>query len=195
MLDTSLSFLDQLQQQDDSLQWDQLVNLYTPVFQTWLRSYDDLRGADADDLIQEVLMVVTRELPKFQHNQRKGAFRSWLRQILVNRLRNYWRGKQNQPQVLGGTDFLSHLQELEDANSQMSQRWDREHDLQVMQSLVQLIQPRFAANTWQAFLLQVMEEHSPEEVAKKLDLSLSSVYVAKSRVLHALRKVSEGLIP
>ena len=36
-------------------------------------------------------MVLLRELPSFRHRQQRGAFRSWLTRIVVNRLRNFWR--------------------------------------------------------------------------------------------------------
>lgn len=52
----------------------------------WLRRYA-LQTADADDLVQDVCGVLVSELPAFEHNGRRGAFRCWLRGIMVNRLR------------------------------------------------------------------------------------------------------------
>ena len=98
MNETSLSLLARISQSADSDSWDRLVELYTPLMRRWVRSYE-VTGADADDLVQEVLTVVSQELPKFKHNERAGAFRSWLRKILVNRLRNHWRDRQNSPPV------------------------------------------------------------------------------------------------
>ena len=42
--------------------------------------------SQADDIAQEVMLVLMRELPVFQR-QRIGSFRNWLRQIAVNQLR------------------------------------------------------------------------------------------------------------
>ena len=89
MNETSLSLLARARQSADSESWNRLVELYAPLIRGWLRSYG-VSGADADDLVQEVLTVVSQELPKFNHNDRTGAFRSWLRKILVHRLQNYW---------------------------------------------------------------------------------------------------------
>lgn len=85
--DTSLTLLEQLGEQSDEHSWSRLYELYSPLLRAWLGRYE-VQTADADDLIQEVLMVVSRELPDFRHNGRTGAFRNWLRRILVNRLRN-----------------------------------------------------------------------------------------------------------
>src|SRR2546430_9892229 len=90
MSDTSVSLLQQLREQPNGDAWRRLVELYTPLLRQWL-SRNGMQSSDIDDLTQEVLAVVVRELPQFQHNQRVGAFRRWLRTILVNRLRNYWR--------------------------------------------------------------------------------------------------------
>jgi RNA polymerase sigma-70 factor (ECF subfamily) len=194
MLDTSLSFLEQLRLDPASGQWTRLVSLYTPVLQNWLRRYDDLSATDAEDIIQEVLLAVSQELPRFEHNQKPGAFRNWLRQILVHRLRRFWAAKDRQASAVGGSDFLKHLEELQDDASRLSQIWDEEHNRQVLDQLLDWIQSRVAPQTWQAFHLLVIEEQSAQSVAEKLGLSISSVYVAKSRVLQTLRKAAEGLV-
>ena len=92
MFETSLSLLDRLRASPDDADWTRLVEAYSPLVRTWLLR-SDVQAADADDLVQEVLLVVHRELPAFQHNQRRGAFRCWLRQIVVFRLRNFWRSR------------------------------------------------------------------------------------------------------
>ena len=100
MNETSLSLLERIQQTADSASWNRLVEIYSPLMVRWLGNYG-VQGADADDLLQEVLAVVAQELPRFDHNQRTGAFRSWLRKILVNRLRGFWRSQKQQPPVCG----------------------------------------------------------------------------------------------
>jgi RNA polymerase sigma-70 factor, ECF subfamily len=194
MPDTALSLLEQLRQGDSPDRWAYFVDVYTPLLRGWLRRYEDLSSADAEDMVQEVLMTVSQELANFQHNQQPGAFRAWLRRILVNRLRIFWRSRQRQPQAVGGSDYLAHLHELEDDASGISAQWDREHDLHVMRHLLELVKTRVAPQTWQAFRQQVILEKEPEEVALELGLSANSVYVAKSRVLRALRKAAEGLV-
>ena len=57
--------------------------------------------ADADDLTQEVVAVLVRELPSFHHDLRRGAFRRWLRGGVLNRLRPFWRARRARPQALG----------------------------------------------------------------------------------------------
>ena len=135
MSDTSISLLEQLRKQPDAESWNRLVELYTPLLRTWLRRFDVLLPADVDDLVQDVLLAVSKEMPNFQPGTAPGAFRSWLRTILVNRLRHFWRSRQHRPIVVGGSDFLDQLQKLSDAATPASQHWDREHDREVMSRL------------------------------------------------------------
>jgi RNA polymerase sigma-70 factor (ECF subfamily) len=195
MQETSLSFLDEMRRDSTSPQWQRFDELYRPLMQSWLERYADVTAADRDDLVQDVLLTVATELPRFDHNGNPGAFRAWLRHILANRLRNFWKRRQRRPDAVGGSDFLRQLDELDDDASGLSALWDQQHDQHIMQRLLELIRGRFAAQTWEAFRLQMFEEKSPEETAAALALSLNQVYVAKSRVLSALRKAAEGLIP
>ncbi|MBM4073094.1 MAG: RNA polymerase sigma factor [Planctomycetes bacterium] len=194
MSETSLSLLDQLCFRPDAAAWDRLVRVYTPLLQAWLRRYDVLSAADVDDLVQEVLLTVSQEVGRFNHNQAPGAFRGWLRAILINRLRHFWRGRDHRPAAIGGSDFLEQLDLLQDDASQVSRLWDSEHDRQLMRRLLDEIQPRFAVSTWQAFCRQVLDGDAAERVAEELGMPLHSVYAAKSRVLKALRSAGAGLL-
>src|SRR4051794_34354672 len=96
--ETSLSLLERLQAHaPDKSDWEQLVAAYLPLLRSWMARYQ-VQPADAEDLAQDVLMVVLRELPSFRHNRQPGAFRTWLRRILVNRLQNFWRLRSRQLQ-------------------------------------------------------------------------------------------------
>jgi len=193
MSETSISLLERLHSRPDNDSWQRLIGLYTPLLHGWLRRYG-LQSSDVDDLVQDVLAVVVRELPQFQHNHRPGAFRRWLRTILVHRLRNFWRGRAARPLAAGDSDLAQLLEQLEDPDSGLSRLWDEEHDRHVIQRLLAVIEPEFTASTWQAFRRVALEGKDEETVAADLGLSLHAVFVAKSRVLCRLRREANGLI-
>ena len=193
MSETSASLLERLQQRPDPASWQRLVDLYTPLLHGWLRRYS-LQQADADDVVQDVLGVVVRELPGFHHNQHRGAFRSWLRSILVNRLRNFWRNRQTHAAVMGSGDKLQMLDQLEDSASGVSKLWDQEHDRHVVHRLLESVEPDFSDSTWQAFRKVVLEGKEEAIAAKESGISLNAVFIAKSRVLNRLRQEGRGLI-
>jgi RNA polymerase sigma-70 factor (ECF subfamily) len=189
---TSFSLLERASDSRDAEAWDRLVAVYAPLMQRWLRSYG-VQDADADDLIQDVLSVVLAELPSFQHNERAGAFRNWLRRILVNRLRGYWRRRKLEP-AAGTSSLAERLSQLEDDNSDASQIWNAEHDRHVLSQLIAGVRPRVLDKTWEAFRRQVLDGERADLVAAQLDMPVNSVYVARSRVLSILRREAAGLI-
>jgi RNA polymerase sigma factor (sigma-70 family) len=193
MVATSLSLLERARASPRDGSWDQFVELYTPLIRAWARKAN-LHTADSDDLIQEVLLTVARDLPRFEHSQRTGAFRNWLRAILLNRVRNHLRAKAHRPNAHGGTSWGQYIEQLADDGSEVSREWDREHDRYVLAGILQQVQPRVDAKTWQAFHLQVFGQKRPDAVATELGMPLNSVYVARSRVLAMLRKEAAGLI-
>lgn len=193
MNDTSLSLLNRLRQSADSESWDRLLKLYTPLISAWLYKYDVL-NSDADDLAQEVLLAVSKDVSKFVHDGQPGAFRGWLKVILVNRLRKFWRERDRRPQARGGSSIDERLAQLEDPASEMSQIWNREHDNYVLRQLLALVEPQFQPLTWKAFCRVALEGAKADAVAEELKISLNAVFIAKSRVTSRLRQESEGLI-
>jgi len=190
---TSVSLLDRARGANDAAAWDRLVSLYTPLIRAWLRR-QAAPASDDQDLVQEVMTVVVRRLAEFEHNGRPGAFRTWLRSITVNCLRDFWRAKRLRPITRGGSDFQGWLDQLADSESALSKLWDRDHDVHVMKRIMEHLEPDFAPNTWRAFRRVAIEGASPDEVAGELGMSVNAVFIAKSRVLARLRQETAGLI-
>lgn len=187
MMDTSASLLQRLQATSAPDDWQRLVELYTPLLRDWLRRAG-VPLHDAEDLAQDVLGVVVRELPHFRKQDRAGSFRAWLRTILTNRMRNYWRSRHSIPVATGNRDVAALLDQLENPTSELSQLWDREHDRHVTQRLLAAVEPEFEPKTWRAFQRVVLDGARPAAVANELGLSVNSVWLAKSRILHRLRE-------
>jgi RNA polymerase sigma-70 factor (ECF subfamily) len=183
--------LARLSQRDDPHSWDRLVALYTPLLHSWLARHA-VQPADRDDLVQDVLLVVLRELPQFKHNRRPGAFRTWLRTILANRLRMFWRERPRRL-TISGTEFVRRVDDLTDPDSDLSRTWDQEHDRSIIGRILQLLRPEFAAGTWQAFRRVVLEGADPAAVAAELGVTVSTVYSAKSRIMKRFRQEADGL--
>lgn len=192
MTPTSISLLERLHD-DHSGAWNQWQAIYAPMLRAWMRRYD-VQDADADDLIQEVMLAVAKEVGTFDHNGRYGAFRSWLKRILVHRLRDFWRARQRRAVATGDSDVFQRLKQLEDPASELSQLWDHEHDRYVLGKLLVLAEPNFAPETWRAFRRVVIDRVSAVEVATECGMTPNAVFVAKSRVLSRLRQEAAGLV-
>src|SRR6059058_5655110 len=107
---TSVSLLDRLKvARPDAPEWGRLQGIYLPLIRRWLGRVPGL-GDESADLAQEVLVVVFREVPRFDR-RREGSFRAWLRKVTVNKILNYRRQRQRRPSVgLDAADgFLDRL--------------------------------------------------------------------------------------
>jgi RNA polymerase sigma-70 factor (ECF subfamily) len=191
-METSVSLLGRLAGTPSDDDWRRLDDLYQPLLRAWM-ARAGVPASDVDDLVQEVLLVVFREIAGFERRGR-GAFRAWLRMILAHRVRDYFRRQKYRPIATGDSDFQGRLDELESPDSALSRLWDREHDEHVAASLMQRVRGDFAPVTWQAFRRHVLEGEPAVQIAETLGLSLNSVLLAKSRVLKRLRQEAAGLV-
>jgi RNA polymerase sigma-70 factor (ECF subfamily) len=191
-METSVSLLERLRAQPDEAAWRRLHDLYRPLIRGWLLR-DPTLGDEAEDVVQEVMSVLVRELPRFQH-ERPGSFRRWLRTITVHRLQAFWRARRNRPRVFSKPLEASPLAQLEDDASALSRQWDEEHNQHVVRRLLEWIEPEFEPTTLRAFRRVVFDEVKPAQAATELRISVNAVLLAKSRVLGRLRREAEGLL-
>jgi RNA polymerase sigma-70 factor, ECF subfamily len=173
--------------------WTDLTDLYRPLIVGWLNR-QGVPAGDLNDLSQDVLLTVVKHLPGFQHSGQRGAFRAWLRTIIVSRTADYWRSQEAGSRAAGGSGATAALQQLADPDSDLNQRWDEEHDRYVLDCLLDLIEEEFQPTTLRAFRRLALDGAGAAEVAAELGLSVAAVYVAKSRVLARIRQEAEGLI-
>jgi RNA polymerase sigma-70 factor (ECF subfamily) len=191
-METSLSLLERLRAEPNDEAWRRLDAIYRPLIQRWLLRWPSL-GDEVEDVVQDVMAVVLRELSSFQR-QRKGSFRSWLRTITAHRALAHNHARQRQPRTVGAPLEECPLGQLQDPNSELSLLWDQEHNRHVLRRLLELIEPMFEDATLAAFRRVVFYEVETARAAEELGLSVAAVWLAKSRVLKALRQEAKGLI-
>jgi RNA polymerase sigma-70 factor, ECF subfamily len=180
---TSLTLIGRLREPADAEAWAQFVALYAPLLRAWVRPLCG-QDADADDVLQEVLVVVVRRLPEFAHSRRMGAFRTWLKAVAANKLSDHLRADARRP--AGAPDRV--LAQLADPSSALSREWDRQHARHLTQALLQSIRHAFEPATWDAFHRVTMRGEPTAAVAAALSMTANAVMIAKSRVLARLRQ-------
>lgn len=189
---TSLSLLDRLKAvSPDASDWRRLQGLYLPLIERWLGRIPGL-GDESADLAQEVLVVVFREVSRFER-QRESSFRAWLRQITVNKVRGYRRKRRSEP-LVGLDPADGFLERLTDPDGNLAREWDRDHDRHVVETLLAVVQGDFNPTTWEAFRRFGVDGEPAGRVAEELKLSENAVILAKSRVLRRLREEAGDLL-
>ena len=193
MTTTSVSLLGRLKQPDEGRAWGQLIELYGPLIRYWLKQHAAL-ASDADDIVQEVLAKLVQCIGQFEHNGRSGAFRTWLRGITHNCVRDFYAVRRNKPLATGGSSVQDALGELARVDSPLSALWERDHDLWVTRRLIEMLRSEFEPRTWAAFEGVTLQNRSAAEVAAELGITPNAVAIAKSRVLRRLNEEADGLV-
>jgi RNA polymerase sigma-70 factor, ECF subfamily len=189
---TSRSLLDRLKvARPAASDWSRLQGIYLPLIQRWLGRVPGL-GDESADLAQEVLIVVFREVRRFDR-RREGSFRAWLRQVTVNKIRSYRRKRHRRPAV-GRDPADGFLERLSDPNDDLAREWDRDHDKHVVEKRLAVVQPDFTPTTWEAFRQFGVDGVPAGRVAEELGITENAVILAKSRVLKRLREEAGDLL-
>lgn len=140
-----------------------------------------LQPADADDVLQEVLIGLTRALPQFAYDPARARFRTFLRTIVQRAI--FRKLRQNHGAARNG-----HLEETA-ADSAGDAIWEAEWRQHHLRQAMATIEAEFGPADRRAFALYVGGGQSAAETASELGLSVDSVYQAKSRILRRLREV------
>jgi len=186
---TSLTLLERVRGRDEEA-WRRLLHLYAPLVVYWC-NHAGVQGQDADDLLQDVFQAVVKNLETFRREQAGDTFRGWLRGITRNKIRDYYRGRANEPAAQGGTDAHLRLQQV--AEPELPE--DTEDDLSALyRRALDLVRSEFEDKTWQAFWRTAVDNQAAADVATELDMTPAAVRKAKSRVLHRLRQEVGDLI-
>ena len=168
---------------NDSLAWNQLVELYGPLVFHWC-TVSRIQSCDAADIMQEVFASAVKSIHRF--DTRPGhSVRGWLWTITQNKMRDHWRKRNKQQNAVGGTD--AHWQMTQVPQTDDPPTGNLETSRLLHRALDQ-IKGDFAQHTWDAFWQSAIEGRDTNSIAQELHLSPNSVRQAKSRVLRRLRE-------
>jgi RNA polymerase sigma-70 factor (ECF subfamily) len=184
---TPVSLLERLRLPEASAAWPRFVDLYTPLLYHWSRRLG-LQQSDAEDLVQEVMMTLLKEMPCFTYQEGK-RFRGWLWTVLINKWRQKQRRRAGGPHEVGDRGLAA-----VSADDDVEEMADAEYQTYLVQRALELIQAEFRPQTWKACWEYVVAGRPAAEVAAELGLTVNAVHLAKSRVLRRLRQELAGLL-
>jgi RNA polymerase sigma-70 factor (ECF subfamily) len=189
---TSLTLLQRLRDNDPDA-WRVMVGLYAPLVRHWC-GRRGVRGADAEDVTQEVFRAAATGLARFRRERPGDSFRAWLRGITRNVLLMHFRRADRQPQGSGGTDALLLINEISQ-DDPTAEDEDPSSELDALRRrALELVRAEVGERTWQAFWLVAVEDQSPADVAARFGVSPNAIRLSKSRVLRRLREQFGDLI-
>ena len=175
---TSKSLILRIRDASDSDAWSHFETLYSPI----VRSYCRRRGvqeADIDDLVQEVMVSVSKAIRSFEYDPGRGRFRSWFGTIAANKLKTF-RARQS-----ARAEFSDSTVVLSDQDVDYGE-WESIFCQQILREASKIVRSKVEPLTWACFQATWMENQKALDVGQALGMPIHTVYVNKSRVLKML---------
>ena len=173
--------------QDDSA-WGEFVEIYSPLIYGFARK-QGLQDADAIDVTQDVLRIVSRTIGRLDYDPLRGSFRGWLFTIVRNELKDWFSKQRLSVRGTGDSSIAKRFEELPAFESEQSSLWDQEHQKRIFEWAAERVRGEVQESTWRAFWQTTVDARSGKEVAAELRMSVAAVYLAKSRVMARLKEL------
>ncbi len=162
--------------------WEDLQCLYLPLIYDWLVQKNTERRHH-QEIVLNVFETVFIQLPKFDHNGRKGAFRNWIRQITNSEIVNVYRANQKQPIP---------IPYIEDTQTPLTVEANRKEVELLYAQAVEMLRQEFSPRDVEIFMRLTENNEEAKQIAKEFGLTTGNVYKIKSSIKARLRERFEG---
>ncbi|MEM0925919.1 MAG: sigma-70 family RNA polymerase sigma factor, partial [Planctomycetota bacterium] len=160
-------------------------------------------GVDAEesaDIAQETLLAVSRAIDRFEPRDGDFAFRGWLAKIARNQTLQTLRRRRRPifsasslPYSSGSSaDSSVDLPEPSESDP-LIDLFETEHRRQLFRIASRVVRERTSDVNWRAFWMSCVDDQPAASVAGELGIRVAQVYVARSRVMSAIRREVEML--
>lgn len=196
---TRYSLLSRLQNWDDQESWKDFFDTYWRlIYAVAIKS--GLTEAEAQDVVQEVVICVAKGIHTFKRDRALGSFKGWLRNITRWRIADQLRKRT--PAVVGHMDNIfptaeSHgfdLAQIADpAGADQEAIWDQEWQTNLFAAAVERVKRQVKDEHYQIFYLNTVKEWPVGKVARAYKISAAQVYLIKHRISARIKKEIRAL--
>lgn len=167
----------------DPAAWAEFVRRYGPQVLGWCRRWN-LQEADAEDVCQDVLLRVARQMRTFAYDPAR-SFRGWLKTVTRGAWADWLDAGARPGRGTGDTAVRDALASVA-ARDDLIQRIEAEFDRELLDVAAARVRLRVDPATWEAFRLTAVDGLSGADAAARTGLKVATVFVAKSRVQRML---------
>jgi len=182
--ETSLSLIARLQELGDGASWAEFLRIYQPVVYRIARRRG-LQEADAQDVVQQVFVSISRSIEDWQGGLNRSPFRAWLTTIARNAvLKSLTRRPRDR--AAGTSSVMDLLYEIPECDETASD-FEIETQHEIVRRAAEQIRMEFTAETWTIFWQTAIEGVPIADVAHSMRRTPGSIYIARHRVLARLK--------
>lgn len=185
---TRASLIMRLPTATDAAAWREFTEIYEPFVYRFARR-KGLQHADACELTQEVFLAVARAIDRYEIDQARAQFRTWLFRIARNCVLKLWAKQRRSAMVLDSQVWQQLSESLDDRSAETAEEEDLlEYRREVLSYALLRAKRSVKPATWEAFRLTALQQRSVDEAAAELQVQRGMIYVARSRVINRLRE-------
>lgn len=177
-LPTRISLIERTSSGRDERAWEELLGYYAPFIRKIILRMG-LRGADLDDLQQQVALKLWKGMPSYRTQDDKARFRNWLSTLIRNAVIDWMRSQRRTREVITTEpEAFEHLDpQSPGIEAVIAQEWQNHIVGLAMRNLSEV----FSGKAIEVFV-RTLKGESVETIAERLDLRRESVYVLRTRV-------------
>ena len=192
---TRYSLLSRLQDWDDQDSWRDFFDTYWRlIYSVAIKS--GLTETEAQDVVQETVVCVAKDITKFKRDRNRGSFRGWLSNLTRWRINDQLR-KRASLRPVENVDLLMESQPVtqipDPSGSELAAIWEEEWKTNLLEAAIERVRRHVREEHYQIFDLCVMRRWKARDVAEALGVSVGQVYLAKHRVALEVKSVVREL--
>ena len=189
-LPTRYSLLSRLQDWNDQDSWKEFFDTYWRLIYSFaLKS--GLTEAEAQDVVQETVISVAKNIHKFKRDRQLGSFKGWLRNLtrwrIADQLRKRNRAESAEFEIAQADNPEFDLTEIPESTEAES-AWETEWRANMMKVALENVKNQVKEEHYQMFDFYVLRQWAAGDVAKTLGVSVGQVYLAKFRLSALIKK-------
>jgi RNA polymerase sigma factor (sigma-70 family) len=190
---TRYSLLSRLQSWDDQESWKDFFDTYWRLIHS-VAIKSGLTEAEAQDVVQDTVICVAKDIHKFKRDRALGSFKGWLRNITRWRIADQFEKRTPGAPGNGGRDlpaadrWLDPEQISDPAGADQEAIWQEEWQANLLAAAVERVKQRVKEEHYQIFYLSTVKEWPVSEVARAFKISAAQVYLIKHRISARIKK-------
>lgn len=171
--------------QDDEAAWEEFLAYYRDFIYMVLHQMN-LYSVDVDDLTQEILIKIWKNLPNHIYDKDRARFRTWLSRLIRNQVLDHIRATQRRTRkhaAVAEDETVGRLPTITEPD--VERIIQKEWEVHIVQLALNNISSLFSERAIEAFSMSI-DGTSTAQIAEHLDVKPNSVIKLKNRVKERL---------
>ena len=191
LIATRRSLVDRLANWDDQRRWQEFFDTYWKLIYSAARK-SGLADAEAQEVVQETVITVAKNIDRLQYDPAIGSFKGWLLQITRWRIADQFRkrepGAAKRPSAPDDplTATIERVPDLQTVD--LDAVWEAEWKDNLLEAAIARVKKKIDPKQFQIFDCYVRKEWPAQKVAARLAVNVGQVYLARHRVSALLKK-------